>query len=338
MSNRYLKLLEELKKNPMEPLSRNSRVLIVDGLNTFIRSYAASPVTNDDGLHVGGISGTLLSIGHAIKVVNPTRVVVVFDGKGGTRKRKEIYPEYKAGRKFQIRLNRSMDLEEGEESQKRQLLRLVEYLETLPVDIITVEGIEADDTIAYLVKEAFKETSCIMSTDKDFYQLVSENTQIWSPTKKRLIYTQDIKDQYNISPQNFLLYRAAEGDASDNIPGIKGIGLKTLVKLFPELIEDAEMSLDDFLEKASKDDKNKKLKLIADSRQVMERNIQLMKLHPDFIQNSAKFSILEQLDNSNRLSKMQFNKMLYEDRMSGAIRNADLWLREVMFPIDKYNL
>jgi len=77
--NKYQALFNELKnRETADDQHLNSRVLIIDGLNTFIRSYAASPVTNEDGVHVGGISGTLMSIGHAIKSINPTRVVVVF--------------------------------------------------------------------------------------------------------------------------------------------------------------------------------------------------------------------------------------------------------------------
>ncbi len=89
-STKYLAILNELRVNgPQSDQHLNSRVLIVDGLNTFIRAYAASPVTNSDGEHVGGISGTLMSIGHAIKNIDPTRVIIVptycFGGSGEIR-------------------------------------------------------------------------------------------------------------------------------------------------------------------------------------------------------------------------------------------------------------
>ena len=70
-------------------------MLIIDGLNTFIRGYAASPVTNQDGIHVGGISGTLMSIGSAIKSINPTRVIMIFDGKDGRANVAQIVCAYK---------------------------------------------------------------------------------------------------------------------------------------------------------------------------------------------------------------------------------------------------
>jgi len=77
----------------------NSRVLIVDALNTFMRSYAAIPTLDDDGNHIGGMAGFMKSLGFAIRSFKPTRVVLVFDGKGGSQRRRKIYKEYKANRK-----------------------------------------------------------------------------------------------------------------------------------------------------------------------------------------------------------------------------------------------
>jgi DNA polymerase-1 len=169
---KYLAYLNELKNQTTQnDLHPNSRVLIVDGLNTFIRSYAASPVTNEHGIHVGGISGTLLSIGHAIKAINPTRVIVVFDGKNGSAKRRQLFSEYKANRKVKIRLNRPESVD-SEDNQLFQLMRLVEYLNVLPITTVVLDNAEADDIIAYMVESSFSKEDnqvYIMSSDKDFY-------------------------------------------------------------------------------------------------------------------------------------------------------------------------
>ena len=103
MSNeKYLSILDEIKKhgggsditkNP------NEKVLIIDGLNTFIRVFSVIPTTNDDGIHIGGIVGFLKSVGYAIKMLGPTRTIIVFDGKGGSNRRRKLYPEYKAKRR-----------------------------------------------------------------------------------------------------------------------------------------------------------------------------------------------------------------------------------------------
>ena len=102
MSNgKYLSILDEIKKKggSLDGGEPNDKVLIIDGLNTFIRVFSVIPTTNDDGIHVGGIVGFLRSIGYTINMIRPTRTIVVFDGKGGSNRRRKIYPEYKQNRK-----------------------------------------------------------------------------------------------------------------------------------------------------------------------------------------------------------------------------------------------
>ena len=88
MKKRYFSILESLKEGEVLETKPNDKVLLIDGLNTFIRSFAVSPVMNDNGIHVGGITGFLMSIGFAIKTLQPTRVIICFDGKGGSQRRK----------------------------------------------------------------------------------------------------------------------------------------------------------------------------------------------------------------------------------------------------------
>ena len=90
-------------KNSLSNRSQNSDILLVDGLNTFIRAYSVMPSMNEDGLHTGGIAGFLKSVGYAIKLLNPTRCVIIFDGNGGSMKRRKIYPQYKDKRHTKIR-------------------------------------------------------------------------------------------------------------------------------------------------------------------------------------------------------------------------------------------
>ena len=149
----------ELEKKPLAR-TLNSDVLLVDGLNCFFRSFMAVPSMNDNGLHVGGIAGFLQSVGYASKLLNPTRIVIVFDGTGGSMKRRKIYPEYKNRRKTNLKYNRSYEELNSEEQEDRnlqnQLLRVVGYLDTLPVTVMRADHIEADDTIAYAAKQYFK--------------------------------------------------------------------------------------------------------------------------------------------------------------------------------------
>ena len=85
MSNgKYLSILDEIKKHggDTDSTNPNEKVLIIDGLNTFIRVFSVIPTTNDDGIHIGGIVGFLKSVGYAVKMLAPTRTIIVFDGKG----------------------------------------------------------------------------------------------------------------------------------------------------------------------------------------------------------------------------------------------------------------
>ena len=341
--NKYMALFNELKnKEVQDDQHLNSRVLIIDGLNTFIRAYAASPVTNQDGIHVGGISGTLMSIGSAIKSINPTRVIVIFDGKDGSAKRRQIYSEYKANRKVKIRLNRA-EPEDAEDNQMLQLLRLVEYLGVLPVTTLVADGTEADDIIAYIAYDYLRVNgghTYIMSSDKDFYQLVSEDIHVWSPTKKKLYYIEDIKEEFEIHPQNFALYRALIGDKSDNINGVDGVGDKTIKKRFPILTEDRLVTIEDLLEFAkAQSSKIKIYQSLIEQEDIIRRNIQLMQLSESNINTTNKLNIISRLgEKVNKTSKMAFYKMLTEDKMTTAIRNVDMWVKEVTTKLDIFAL
>jgi len=129
MNRKYQRLLQEIETERQEQdnFHRDSKVLIVDGMNLFIRTFSAIPTLNEDGRHVGGLSGFLKSLGATIRMVNPTRVVVVFDGKGGSQRRKEIYSNYKEGRAIKSRLNRVVgfeDIDDEQSSIKYQLFRV----------------------------------------------------------------------------------------------------------------------------------------------------------------------------------------------------------------------
>ena len=106
--SRYQKLFQDIVKEHQEggPSDINSRILILDGLNTFIRVFSAVPALNDDGDHIGGVTGFLRSIAANIRLLKPTRVIICFDGKGGSKRRKKIYPEYKANRANKTAFNR----------------------------------------------------------------------------------------------------------------------------------------------------------------------------------------------------------------------------------------
>ena len=333
-NKKYLSILEEIKKHGgKEESNVNDKILICDGLNTFIRVFSAIPTTNDDGIHIGGIIGFLKSIAYTTKMLNTTRTIVVFDGKGGSSRRRKLYPEYKNKRRGKIRLNRINEYENIEDerhSMFMQLSRCVEYLEALPLTIISVDNVEADDVIAYIAKQLLpKSNHIIMSTDKDFLQLVNNRISVWSPTKKKLYKPETLKEEYEITSNNFLTYRILEGDKSDNIPGVNGIGIKTAIKRFPQLLEEKNVSINDILKISNK--KKDELKIyqnVLDSEKQLKLNYKLMQLNNVDISGGAKLKINRVVNGKiPELAKANFQKMFIEDRMFGALPDVDSWMR-----------
>ena len=185
----FLDQIDDSHKN--DKLNLNDKVLIIDGLNTFIRSFSVNPAINEDGVHIGGIAGFLKSIRYTLSVIKPTRCIITFDGKDGSKRRRKLYPQYKENRKVKKRLNRNVDWgtapQDEEQSMIQQMGRLIEYLEQLPLTLVSVDGIEADDGMAHISQQLLPKSDIIlMSTDKDFLQLVDDRVKVWSPTKKKL--------------------------------------------------------------------------------------------------------------------------------------------------------
>ena len=322
MSNgKYLSILDEIKKKggSVDGGEPNDKVLIIDGLNTFIRVFSVIPTTNDDGIHVGGIVGFLKSIGYTINMIRPTRTIVVFDGKGGSSRRRKIYPEYKAKRKTKYRVNRSYDFASPEDEKQNmimQLQRIVEYLETLPITVLSYDNIEADDTIGYLCRQVLTESQItVMSTDKDFLQLANGRIKIWSPTKKKMYDESAVLDEYGISSHNLIWYRVLDGDKSDNIKGVKGLGLKTIQKKLPFLSENRIVNIDEVINK------------LPESKDVIELNYKLMQLSDVDISGTTKTKIIDKVNAPiNRLIKYKFQTMFLEDKLFTTFPNVTSWL------------
>ena len=149
LNEKFISFLDQVKDEEHKTITRlNDRVLIVDGLNTFIRSFSINPSINDDGLHIGGLIGFLKSVRYTCDILKPSRCIIVFDGKDGSKRRRKIYPQYKENRKVKKRLNRNVDWgtapQDEEQSMIQQMGRLIEYLEQLPLTLVCVDGIEAD--------------------------------------------------------------------------------------------------------------------------------------------------------------------------------------------------
>ena len=326
-------ILDQVKKEHLTEKNLNSKVLIIDGLNAYLRAFSVNPTMNADGTHIGGITGFLNTITLAIRQMNPTRCFIVFDGRGGSLRRRKIYKEYKMNRHgLRVRLNRTYDFKDYEEEHDeatKQLMRLSDYLEYLPVTIMIYDNIEADDVIGYLAKKVFKEEVVIMSTDGDFVQLVDDRISIWNPPRKKLYTPQLVKDDYDFYPQNYIYYRLISGDASDGIPGINGVGIKTTLKKLPKLAEDIEISMDEFLRYIEfiPNDGEAVNKLVKGTK-ILKRNYTLMKLGEIEIDGSTKSQIRELIDSPVNITNItKLREIFLADKLYSAIPNFDSWLK-----------
>jgi len=231
------------------------KTLIIDGNNLFKIGFHGVRDFYHEGRHVGGTWHFINTIRRFIDEQNFDKVVVFWDGVSNSSARKLIYPQYKEHRRSDFN-------EFKEDSFNEQKERIKQYLEEMFVRQIVIDNNEADDLIAYYCQISEDEIKTIFSGDKDLTQLISDKVSIYSPNSKQVYKNGDkIKIQFHEFPhQNIKTYKILSGDKSDNIDGIYYLGEKTLVKLFPELL-DRTVTITDILTKAEtllKEDKDNK--------------------------------------------------------------------------------
>ncbi len=341
MKEDYKKIFDSLGKgsDQEEVVQKkvNDRVLLVDSLNTFIRSFTVIRHINKSGNHVGGLTGYLRSLSYAISLVRPTRIILVFDGQGSSTNKRYIYPEYKANRG--IRRITNWDTFENQEQESEaitnQLVRLIDYLKCLPVDLLSIDKVEADDVIGYLVKQLPESKITILSSDRDYLQLVNDNVEVYSPTKKIFYNKKRVLEEYEVTSKNFLTHKILVGDKGDNVPGVNGLGIKTLVKHFPELTTEKEFTLNMLLEKCELGNDNVHSKILAFKNQLAINKL-LMDLHDPNIPQESMEHIAELLDNPNKnFYPREFQILYNEDDLGNSINNLQSWLYNAFHELSK---
>lgn len=290
----------------------HERILVVDGMNTFIRNFAVVPAMNSDGDHVGGIVGTIRSVKSVARDAKPTSVVAVWDGEGGSQRRRSIYSEYKSGRK--PRMNRQYDFESAGESYRNmesQLATTKRLLTLLGVQNVEVPSIEADDAIVFICRLLRDDAQkVILSSDNDFFQLIDGRTVVFSPTRKKAYGVSSFVDEYNVLPENYIIVKALMGDSSDNIGGIRGIGAKTAAKLFP-FLRTSVSNVDEVVAYAAGRAAEKaKYAAVAASRELLISNVELMQLASPEISATAARSIRESIEAPRGLAQTEFRLAL----------------------------
>ena len=205
---------------------------MVDGDNLFKIGFHGVKELYNDGSHIGGVYHFINTIRRFLDEGQLDKVVVFWDGKYNSSIRKQLYPQYKA--------NRRQDMNEDKyASYLEQKSRVKDYLEEVFVRQVEMEDNEADDLIAYYCKIATNEQITIFSADKDLTQLINERVTIFSPIVKQYYKFGDkiTINKVEIPHYNVLLCKIFTGDKSDNIDGIEGLGEKTLIKYFPQMLE-----------------------------------------------------------------------------------------------------
>ena len=329
-----LKLLDNMEEQGEETVE-GERILMIDGLNLFFRNFAMMNMVNPEGIHVGGLGGFFRSLGAEIRRVNPTQVYVIFDGAGSSNSRKNLLPEYKSGRDLQRITNWDAfdNLEDEHDAKVDQIVRIIEYLKTLPVKTIGIPKVEADDVIAYLssvIPQDPKDKVFIVSSDKDFLQLINQNVIVYRPMEKEFYTEETVVEKFKMSPTNFIIYKTLMGDNSDKVAGVKGLGPKKLYKLFPELSE-RDLTLDDIYNICeSKFKENVIYARIIQNIDALERNYKIMDLSNPMLDENDK-SYLYNIVESKELNYLpeQFIAMYNEDKLGGMIRNLEFWIKDV---------
>lgn len=220
-----------------------TKTLLVDGNYLLKVGFSGVKDFFNGTKHIGGLWHFINTIRRLIDEQNFDKVVVMWDGDNNSSARKLIYPQYKEKRRI------TEDFKD--ESFEEQKERIKQYLEECYIRQINVDNNEGDDLISYYCQISENEQKTIFSGDKDLTQLISDKVSVYYPrTKETYHLGSKIKCEfYEFPHQNIKTYKILSGDKSDNIDGIYGLGEKTLIKFFPELLE-KPVSFTDILEKA----------------------------------------------------------------------------------------
>ena len=204
---------------------RTANILLIDAFNLAHRAQHKFNLSTATGTRSGVAYGFIYILASMVKRFKPDMVIAVFDG-GRAQFRKDLLPTYKA---------RENTLGDEREHFLAQIKDLEEYLPHLGISVWYKEGFEADDAIGAMVLSSAQNVKItLVSSDKDFVPLLSNNFKIFNPFKNTTISTINVKKEYGFSEKEFLDYLILKGDKSDHIPGVQGLGDVRIRKFMDE--------------------------------------------------------------------------------------------------------
>lgn len=316
---------------------QKEKVILVDAFNLFYRNLSTHPSVDFNGEPNGGYIGFINQLKGFIEEFNPQYCFVVFDGGDAGFRRRQIFKDYKgkkARKKRYSYLKFDEEFTEAVDNEDEQIALIFETLQQLPVIVFQIDYYEADDIIAHLVNTLQGTENIICSSDQDYIQLVSDNTFIYSPTKKILLNKENIKEHYGILKENFLYYRTVIGDPSDKITGIDGVGAKTVIKLIPELSNKVIENLDEFLLLINNiEGSGAKISSLKSGSDLIVRNHKLSQLNSINLSlkaiDSVNLHLEKQKDKGFSVIKL---KLFFIKRgINHHIKNYEKWIRPFLF-------
>lgn len=309
------------------------RTLLVDGNSLLKTGFHGIKNMYNGETHIGGLFHFLKTLAFHIESNLITKTVVFWDGENNASFRRKIYPDYKENRRNSNKSQEELDSFYG------QKLRVQEYLEELYVRQGEFIGCEADDMIAEYCNLT-NEKIIILTLDRDLLQLISENVSVHIMSINKLFKKGDLVPLNGcfIIPENVRLVKALCGDSSDNIHGISLVGVKSLLKIAPD-IKNKKVDLDYILENINKKDKiNKRESNIINGvtkkgtlgLPVIEKNLKIIKMGGEFLTDKAKEGVLglskESLDPEGRDWKNALNLMMSDGILNILPKESDSWV------------
>lgn len=307
------------------------RLMVIDALNAYFRGYIVDPSMSLNGDPIGGYKGFIKILQKLCREMKPDEVIIAWDGAGGSQKRKATNKNYKAGRK-PIRLNRSVKiLTEDEEMHNRvwQQTRLMEMLNFMPFIQIVSDGVEADDVISYVVqnKKYRGWQKVIVSSDKDFFQLCDDETILYRPIQKTFVNKPRILEESGIHPTNYALARAIDGDKSDNLKGVYGVGLGKIAKKMSFFGDSTFVTFDDLFDFCKNDPTGLKMfQSILENEDLIRENYSIMQLYSPTMSIQTKSKIEYTLETFEpEFNKTEIIKRMQEDGFGDKWNPSDIF-------------
>ena len=183
--------------------------------------------------------------------------------------------------------------------------------------------------LAEKLVEKHNSTCFIVSSDKDFVQLVTDKIILYRPMEKEYYTPKVVEEKFGVLSNNFILYKVLLGDNSDKVPGVKGLGVKGIFKKFPEL-QTENLTLDDIFDiSARKFKEHVVYSRIVQDQNRLRTNYKIMDLSVPMISNKEKHHLdLLIEEETPELNPELFIQLYNEDKLGGMIRNLDVWLKD----------